>query len=143
MGLKSLGSCPPCPARNSKPAFRRASRGNCRRSLCDEPIQAMGLSRMPNMPDEVYQIFLFSSKLCGGETNAMDSICVVYRCNAEGHERSEHPLGRHLALRRTLAQSAPSHVRRVFYAAVRAPTLAERLFSSSFKQSERMVSSSW
>src|SRR5438552_13601681 len=27
MGLKSLGLCPCCTARNSKPAFRRASRG--------------------------------------------------------------------------------------------------------------------
>lgn len=53
-GLKSLGSWPRWTARNSKPARRRASRGNRCKSSRDDPIQVIGFSLVPTMPDQVY-----------------------------------------------------------------------------------------
>src|SRR6266852_5660819 len=61
IGLKSVGSSPRWTARNSKPALRRASVGNWRRSLRDDPIHISGLSVLPTMPDQVYADFQESS----------------------------------------------------------------------------------
>ncbi len=54
IGLKSLGSSSRWTARNSKPALRRASAGNWRRSSRDDPTQVSGFSLIPTMPDQVY-----------------------------------------------------------------------------------------